>query len=691
MALVHPALPKLALEPAATGKRREAAAASRGDARARRTAPAQPRLKLELEPAPSACGSTSAQAQGVDSDSAESIDSAASATEARSAEGSRAARSASVAQGLRRVAVAMAAEAAPRSRGGQQRPSSAEVLRAREAMYAMLEASDEPTTLAIGDRRGRVRDAAAAQGGRAISIDEAASESTAEGLHVRMDAKLLVDMPPVARLLSFMPCEQQAVSLGPGMAAIKALDGRMFWGIVQWLKVWCIHADCAYAEQPDTYIVDFYDAAHVVNCLSEWGSDWKKREVIFVRNAPRPRPTTPEATGSSAWHARQPGGAEAQAKVRDETPVGMAEAFAEQCRPLGEPARLDAEVEVERFAAAWHLAGLPVPAGYDAAYGMPCSEADRQYARTRGKGDGRRIAGGVVPKLLQPAPPPMQPTAAEAAEERRNWMHRKWQRAPLRSRLEAARVPPVTSRGTQLARTARRLLEKEVAEAAEVQVECLDLSTLSQEAIVVLPARREGAQMMLLLPVHAGSRVMGRILTGAAGRTAEARKSGTAAARRLLRLVYDAAADVDIGTGARAAPVSYVALRGIEIAIVAAWVPERRREAEERAGLLWYSMAQVRCSLVAAVCRRVLWSRDGWAAPQCDVFSGDRRGTGGARSGRRPRRSTTSRRRRRSIRRSRKREYNETSRRCSRSYARQQQRSRTSRRNSSNGSSVRRW
>ena len=184
----------------------------------------------------------------------------------------------------------------------------------------------------------------------------------------------------------------------------------------------------------------------------------------------------------------------------------------------------------------------------------------------------------------------------------------------------------MTSRGTQLARTARRLLEKEVAEAAEVQVECLDLSTLSQEAIVVLPARREGAQMMLLLPVHAGSRVMGRILTGAAGRTAEARKSGTAAARRLLRLVYDAAADVDIGTGARAAPVSYVALRGIEIAIVAAWVPERRREAEERAGLLWYSMAQVRCSLVAAMCRRVLWSRDGWAAPQRDVFSGDRRG-----------------------------------------------------------------
>ena len=157
-------------------------------------------------------------------------------------------------------------------------------------------------------------------------------------------------------------------------------------------------------------------------------------------------------------------------------------------------------------------------------------------------------------------------------------------------------------------------------------MECLELSTLSQESVVVLPARREGAQMMILLPVHAGSRVLGRILPGAAGRTAESRKAGTTAARNLLLPVYDANADVDMGTGARAAPVSYIAWRGAEIAIVAAWVPERQREAAEHAGLLWYSMAQVRCSLVAAVCRRVLWSRDGWAAPQRDVFSGDRRG-----------------------------------------------------------------
>ena len=55
-------------------------------------------------------------------------------------------------------------------------------------------------------------------------------------------------------------------------------------------------------------------------------------------------------------------------------------------------------------------------------------------------------------------------------------------------------------------------------------------------------------------------------------------------ARRLLRAVYNAEADVDTGTGVRAAPFSYVEWRGAEIAIIAAWVPSRQRAAEERAG-----------------------------------------------------------------------------------------------------------
>ena len=628
-ALVQPARPELALEHAATTRKGGAPTRQSGTTEHRATpAPPSPKLELDAVPAPDR-GSASAKAQGADSDSdAGSADSMESVKLETDTDGEQQPRSARMSKGLRVAAAAVAAEAVLQAQPARGSASGAGTLRVRAAMRNLLELAGQPVTLAIGDRRGKVRDAVTAQGRSevAVSVDEAASESKVEGLHVRLDAKLLGDLPPVARLFSFMPCEQQAVSLGPGLAAVKALDGRMFWGIVQWLHVWCIHADCAYAEQPDTYIVDFYDASHFVTCLSDWASDWKKREIIFVRNAPRPRPTTPGAKSSSAWHARRPGGAEAQAKARDETPDGMASAFAEQCRPLGQPVRLDAEVEVERFAAAWHLAGLPVPTGYNAAHGLPSDEEEQRYARARGQGDGRRVAGDVVPRLLQPRTQPEPQTAATKATEQRDKVHRRWHREPLEQRLEGVRVPPVTGRGMQLARTARRLREKEVVEAAEVSMECLDLSTLTQEAIVVLPARREGAQMMILLPAQAGSWVLGRTLAGAAGRTAAARKAGTAASRQLLRTVYNAEADVDTGTGVRAAPVSYVEWRGTEIAIVAAWVPSRQRAAEERAGLIWYSMSQMRCSLVAAVCKRVQWSRDGWAAPQRDVFSGDRRG-----------------------------------------------------------------
>ena len=62
-------------------------------------------------------------------------------------------------------------------------------------------------------------------------------------------------------------------------------------------------------------------------------------------------------------------------------------------------------VEVERLAAAWYMAGIPLPDDYDNPDGRPSAPADREYARARGKGDGRRntdlftasrMAGGLA-------------------------------------------------------------------------------------------------------------------------------------------------------------------------------------------------------------------------------------------------------------------------------------------------------
>ena len=522
------------------------------------------------------------------------------------------------------------AKAAAAKASGQQHMqghvTTAEAFSMRSRMRDLLALCKLPVTLSIGDRRGRVRDAAAAQGCLAISVDECASESEHNGLHVRLDARVLCELPPVERLFTFMPCEQQALSLGPRMAAIKALDGRMFWGVVQWIRAWCIRARCAYAEQPDTYIIDFYDANHMLTCLSQWNCGWQKRTVIFARGAALPVPPSPGATGSLEWHHRRSGGAEAQARARDETPVSMAQELVRQCVPTGDSEHLDADIEVERFAAAWHLSGLPVPEGYDAAHGLPPTSEAQLYSKLRGVGDGRRVAGGTVPKLLLPNAPLQAPTAEESEEAQRNWMHRKWQRVDVDAKLEGVTVPPVSRRGLQLARTARNLLASEVAAAATVQISVLDARAIACEAVVVIPARTEGSQLLFLLPAAGEHFVVGTKLRGAAGLTATTRKEGTAAAKRVLKAVYDVEADADTGYGVRVAPVCYCKLQKAEVAVVAAWAPQREREAEERAGLLWYAMSQIRCAAVAALCQRVAWSANGWTAPQRDVFSKDRRG-----------------------------------------------------------------
>lgn len=59
-------------------------------------------------------------------------------------------------------------------------------------------------------------------------------------------------------------------------------------------------------------------------------------------------------------------------------------------------ADLDYAVEIERFAAAWFDAGLPVPPDYAASDAQPVSQESRRYQAVRGRGDGRRVPG-IIP------------------------------------------------------------------------------------------------------------------------------------------------------------------------------------------------------------------------------------------------------------------------------------------------------
>eukprot|EP00965_Chrysotila_dentata_P007552 245822-Pleurochrysis_carterae.AAC.2 len=86
----------------------------------------------------------------------------------------------------------------------------------------------------------------------------------------------------------------------------------------------------------------------------------------------------------------------------------MATDIAAQAAPTAHAAHRNAggassyAVEVERLAAAWATAGLPLPRDYNAPDARHGGSDDRVYAASRGPGDGRRLRpGAVVPTLLR--------------------------------------------------------------------------------------------------------------------------------------------------------------------------------------------------------------------------------------------------------------------------------------------------
>ena len=145
------------------------------------------------------------------------------------------------------------------------------------------------------------------------------------------------------------------------MASIKALDGRMFYGIASWIFVWCVDAPVLISEHPRSYVEDFYDAPRRLTNLSFFGCDWHKPTMLYHRGVEPPVPTTPGNEGNLDWHNRGGTGLD-----RDETPIDMARALAEVVSAAltaraaegsqSEPPESMSpryEVEIERFAAAW--------------------------------------------------------------------------------------------------------------------------------------------------------------------------------------------------------------------------------------------------------------------------------------------------------------------------------------------------
>ncbi|KAL3930068.1 MAG: hypothetical protein SGPRY_001693 [Prymnesium sp.] len=350
---------------------------------------------------------------------------------------------------------------------GAGRYNEGAVLDTKAAVRELRGGVDPPTTLTVGDRRGRVRDASNESGERAMSVDLLPSESTARGLHFQGDVRELNGLgPPGSDLIpSFMPCEQ-TISLGSRMAVVKALDGRMYWGMVQWLYVWCINTTC----MPDMYVVDFYDAPHLVTDLTEWGSEWKTKTLLGAQvarggisgcGAARPRRRTSVTRRPTAWRR----------------------GWLSRCSRMAKAAAPSSRSRSN----AWQGAGLPLPrCYYDNAEGRPPGAEERLYATFRGRGDGRRLSHDVAPKSVTE----VGGYAPRAASEKAASQHRIWRR----SSCAEARTPSVISRRPQLARAACHLRAQEFAEGLPT----LDAEAPGDSAIMLLPARKVARVMHFL-------------------------------------------------------------------------------------------------------------------------------------------------------------------------------------------------
>jgi len=94
---------------------------------------------------------------------------------------------------------------------------------------------------------------------------------------------------------------QHAARMGLGMAAVKAADGRMFACMAQLLRLWCVTAEAVCVVQPDSFLIDFYDAPFIVTTPAAWGDDGRDETLLFWRGS---LPPSAPQRAQRAHHAR---------------------------------------------------------------------------------------------------------------------------------------------------------------------------------------------------------------------------------------------------------------------------------------------------------------------------------------------------------------------------------------------------
>ena len=235
------------------------------------------------------------------------------------------------------------------------------------------------------------------------------------------DFHLVLPIRRWACVCAWPTCTHSARSNGPLLQA-KALDGRMFWGLVGVLYVLLAgQADARMVEQPLTTLGLYFRWAFTKCLTLDFGDSMKKTICLYFVRA--------HARGLAAYHRAPRRAIEARPgpwrfdddEARDRHRSSWAhyplfllalaaclclDEEAAECPPTYEEG-------VEQLAVAWHRAGWPVPEGYYTLDGLPPTAEGRAYQQEHGRGHGGRLPG-VVPRSLR-TPPPVDAVVAAAA------------------------------------------------------------------------------------------------------------------------------------------------------------------------------------------------------------------------------------------------------------------------------------
>ena len=238
-----------------------------------------------------------------------------------------------------------------------------------------------------------------------LSID--LRPSLIPGMHACMDPRDVMPLVgyPIRRCYAFPPCTHQTLSDTTARQA-KMLDGRTFWGIMFVIWCWCLDAVLMMVEQPDTVIPDFFILPTQRLRTSQLGDADDKGINLYERG--RERVPLAHEVGGTSGHRRLADFPDAEARDRwrsswQRFPRTVAAIVACEPNPCDADTPPSFEEWRERFAVAWHQAGHPVPADYEAEGGRPSALEARAYQFVRGRGDGRAVCS-TTPRSLRIAP-----------------------------------------------------------------------------------------------------------------------------------------------------------------------------------------------------------------------------------------------------------------------------------------------